>query len=358
MPSRRRLLQMLGAVAAAGAGGWALLSGGRANAYYRAPLRPFRRRALLQSERRAAEGTRRVPQMAAGRSRRGVAEQLSQPVPGGPSAGALRRRGAAHHLRRARDVPDPDARQEPADRSRLGGARQPGLVRRAQAREPAGHRLRRPAAIDAVLVTHNHYDHMDVDTIGRLWQRFRPRIVTPLGNDAILKSSVPGLAATAVDWGDVVDLGRRPRGARGADAALVGARHRRPHARAVGELRRARPARARSTASATAASATARRSPRVRQAPSGPRAGAAADRRLRAALVHAQQPHEPGGGRARRCGCRAPRRALRPPLGHVPPDQRGRRAAADGPGRGARRAATSRPNASPALRPGEVRVVT
>src|SRR5438128_2416474 len=62
-------------------------------------------------------------------------------------------------------------------------------------------------AIDAVLVTHNHYDHMDVDTIGGLWQRFRPRIVTPLGNDAILKKSVPGLVATAVDWGDAVDLG-------------------------------------------------------------------------------------------------------------------------------------------------------
>ena len=37
MPNRRRLLQMLGAVAAAGAGGWALLSGGRANAYYGGP---------------------------------------------------------------------------------------------------------------------------------------------------------------------------------------------------------------------------------------------------------------------------------------------------------------------------------
>ena len=34
MPSRRRLLQMLGAVSALGAGWWALLSGNRANAYY------------------------------------------------------------------------------------------------------------------------------------------------------------------------------------------------------------------------------------------------------------------------------------------------------------------------------------
>jgi L-ascorbate metabolism protein UlaG (beta-lactamase superfamily) len=61
--------------------------------------------------------------------------------------------------------------------------------------------------IDAVLVTHNHYDHMDTGTIGRLWQRYRPRTVTPLGNDAILKSDVPGIEVQAVDWDGVVDLG-------------------------------------------------------------------------------------------------------------------------------------------------------
>jgi L-ascorbate metabolism protein UlaG (beta-lactamase superfamily) len=66
--------------------------------------------------------------------------------------------------------------------------------------------------IHCVLVTHNHYDHMDVGTIARLWERFAPRIVTPLGNDAILHVAVPGLAADAVqavDWDDTVDLGGR-----------------------------------------------------------------------------------------------------------------------------------------------------
>ena len=53
-----------------------------------------------------------------------------------------------------------------------------------------------------MLITHNHYDHMDVDTIGRLWQRFRPHVIAPLGNDTILKRDVPGLAASVVDWDD------------------------------------------------------------------------------------------------------------------------------------------------------------
>ena len=38
MPSRRRLLKMLAGVTAVGVGGWALLRGTRANAYYQGPL--------------------------------------------------------------------------------------------------------------------------------------------------------------------------------------------------------------------------------------------------------------------------------------------------------------------------------
>jgi L-ascorbate metabolism protein UlaG (beta-lactamase superfamily) len=61
--------------------------------------------------------------------------------------------------------------------------------------------------IDAIIVTHNHYDHMDLATLAALWQRHRPLIVTPLGNDAILRSGIPGIEAQAVDWGDTRDLG-------------------------------------------------------------------------------------------------------------------------------------------------------
>ncbi len=53
--------------------------------------------------------------------------------------------------------------------------------------------------IDLILVSHNHYDHMDLDTLKRLWDRDRPTIVTSLGNDTLLNKQ--GIEARAVDWG-------------------------------------------------------------------------------------------------------------------------------------------------------------
>jgi len=59
--------------------------------------------------------------------------------------------------------------------------------------------------IDAVLISHNHYDHFDVPTLRRLWARDRPLIVTGLGNDTILKAK--GIPAASRDWGGRVALG-------------------------------------------------------------------------------------------------------------------------------------------------------
>ena len=53
--------------------------------------------------------------------------------------------------------------------------------------------------IDLVLVSHDHYDHMDLPTLERLWRRDRPLIVTSLGNDAILRGR--GVPSVARDWG-------------------------------------------------------------------------------------------------------------------------------------------------------------
>lgn len=53
--------------------------------------------------------------------------------------------------------------------------------------------------IDLVLVSHNHYDHLDLATLKRLWRRDRPVIVTSLGNDTILAGE--GIPSHALDWG-------------------------------------------------------------------------------------------------------------------------------------------------------------
>ncbi|TPG12138.1 MBL fold metallo-hydrolase [Sphingomonas oligophenolica] len=53
--------------------------------------------------------------------------------------------------------------------------------------------------IDLVLVSHNHYDHLDKTTLAKLWKRDRPRIVTSLGNDSVIAQV--GARATALDWG-------------------------------------------------------------------------------------------------------------------------------------------------------------
>jgi len=61
--------------------------------------------------------------------------------------------------------------------------------------------------IDVVLVSHGHYDHLDVATLSRLVAQFSPRIITPLGNDVTMKEADAAIKAEAYDWKDRVDLG-------------------------------------------------------------------------------------------------------------------------------------------------------
>lgn len=58
--------------------------------------------------------------------------------------------------------------------------------------------------IDLILISHNHYDHLDLATLKKLYARDRPAIVTSLGNDAILRSA--GIPAVALDWRQVQRL--------------------------------------------------------------------------------------------------------------------------------------------------------
>jgi len=61
--------------------------------------------------------------------------------------------------------------------------------------------------IDVVLVSHAHYDHLDLATLSRLATGHRPRVITPLGNDTIMRNHDPAIAAEAYDWNDRVDIG-------------------------------------------------------------------------------------------------------------------------------------------------------
>jgi L-ascorbate metabolism protein UlaG (beta-lactamase superfamily) len=73
--------------------------------------------------------------------------------------------------------------------------------------------------VDVVLVSHGHYDHFDIRTLSRIAAAHRARVITPLGNDVIMRRFDPAIAAEGYDWGDRVDI----RG--GIAITLVAARH-------------------------------------------------------------------------------------------------------------------------------------
>jgi L-ascorbate metabolism protein UlaG (beta-lactamase superfamily) len=83
---------------------------------------------------------------------------------------------------------------------------------------PPGIRFEDLPPIDLVLVSHNHYDHMDVATLRKLQERNAAPIVTPLGNAALLRRH--GVHdAIDLDWWDTT------RHAHGIETTVVPARH-------------------------------------------------------------------------------------------------------------------------------------
>jgi L-ascorbate metabolism protein UlaG (beta-lactamase superfamily) len=57
--------------------------------------------------------------------------------------------------------------------------------------------------IDLVLLSHNHYDHMDANTLGRLYQKFKPRFLIPLGDQSAMQSfGIPH--SHEMDWWDEI----------------------------------------------------------------------------------------------------------------------------------------------------------
>jgi L-ascorbate metabolism protein UlaG (beta-lactamase superfamily) len=70
----------------------------------------------------------------------------------------------------------------------------------------AGPRRHRPPGVpfddlphvDVVLVSHNHYDHMDLETLGRLVKRDHPLVIAGLGNREFLAER--GIPSVELDW--------------------------------------------------------------------------------------------------------------------------------------------------------------
>jgi L-ascorbate metabolism protein UlaG (beta-lactamase superfamily) len=73
--------------------------------------------------------------------------------------------------------------------------------------------------IDVVLVSHGHYDHLDVRTLSRLAAKFSPRVITPLGNDVTMTSNDANIRAEGFDWNQRIEIGN------GVAVTLVAARH-------------------------------------------------------------------------------------------------------------------------------------
>ena len=88
----------------------------------------------------------------------------------------------------------------------------------AKRRRPPGIRFEDLPPIDAVLVSHDHHDHMDVPTLRRLAARFRPAFVTGLGNARYLaRRGIPG--GRDLDWWQRTEIGP------GVSVTAVPARH-------------------------------------------------------------------------------------------------------------------------------------
>jgi N-acyl-phosphatidylethanolamine-hydrolysing phospholipase D len=70
--------------------------------------------------------------------------------------------------------------------------------------------------IDAVLITHNHRDHLDAWTIARLGDK--PTYIAPLGSAPFLKAAGPSAKIIELDWWQTTGLGS-------VEVTLVPARH-------------------------------------------------------------------------------------------------------------------------------------
>jgi L-ascorbate metabolism protein UlaG (beta-lactamase superfamily) len=63
--------------------------------------------------------------------------------------------------------------------------------------------------IDIVLISHNHYDHLDLSALKKLVALYNPKIFAGLGVDTYLKTK--GVNAIGMDWWNTSDLNKQVR---------------------------------------------------------------------------------------------------------------------------------------------------
>jgi len=71
---------------------------------------------------------------------------------------------------------------------------------------PPGIKLEHLPPVDIVLISHNHYDHLDLETLKMLHESHAPSILTPLGNEKILNRISKNLRVETYDWGTRVPI--------------------------------------------------------------------------------------------------------------------------------------------------------
>jgi len=82
----------------------------------------------------------------------------------------------------------------------VGRASQSSFVRSPRRYTAPSIALQDLPTIYVILLTHNHYDHMDLKTIRVLWKRDRPQIIVRLGNVTIIRKGHAEIEVAAGDW--------------------------------------------------------------------------------------------------------------------------------------------------------------
>jgi len=205
--TRRRLMKLLGATAIVG-GGASLLFGRSANAYYSGPVTDhFDGTVFFNPDGTGPKGPLQLLRWQLLESRATWPASFPSPFPyAKPEARLARDAVRVTHVGHASFLIQAGGRNILID---------PVWAKRASPLQAIGPKRVNPPGIvfedlppiDLVLVTHNHYDHMDTGAIGRLWQRDRAQVITPLGNDTIIRRDVPDVSIGIGDWHHVVDLG-------------------------------------------------------------------------------------------------------------------------------------------------------